>query len=139
MEKYRNTLQRDIVLNAIKDLVGTHPTTDQVFKHVAEKYPNIGRSTVYRNINILSEQGKVLKIDVPNEAERIDANFEFHYHIYCEECGKVFDVDMPYLSNLEDNILDKQGFEFKSHKIIFIGVCPDCKNKNYYIEKEQEK
>lgn len=126
MEKYRNTLQRTIVMDAVNDLVGTHPTPDEVYQHVADKYPNISRSTVYRNINILSKLGKVLKIEVPNAAERIDANVKSHYHIYCDSCGKVFDVDMPYLDNLEDKIQDKHGFEFKNHKIIFVGVCPDC-------------
>lgn len=127
MKQYRNTIQRDVVLEAINDLTGLHPTPDEVYVHVAKKHPNISRSTVYRNINILSRQGKVLKISVPNAAERIDSNTKSHYHIYCEKCGKVFDIDIPYFDNIEDEIIDTQGFKILSHDIIFTGICPNCK------------
>ncbi len=34
-------------------------TADQIYTFVIEKYPSIGRETVYRNLGILVEEGKV--------------------------------------------------------------------------------
>ncbi len=34
-------------------------TADQIYTFVKEKYPSIGRETVYRNLGILVEEGRV--------------------------------------------------------------------------------
>ena len=54
---------------------------------------------------------------------------EFRFLVRCRECGRVFDVDMPYFSGLEDRITDKHGFDVDGHEIVFAGLCPGCKIK----------
>ena len=33
-----------------------HLTVDEIFSHLQEKYPEIGRSSIYRNVEQLSEK-----------------------------------------------------------------------------------
>ena len=121
---YRHTLQKDFILREAEQL--NHPTAEEVYNAVAEKYPSISKATVYRNLNQMAENGKLLKVRMMDGADCFDTRVVKHYHIRCKECGKVYDVDMPYLENLEKNVPDKHGFDFQGHEIVFIGVCPDC-------------
>ncbi|MEI3231561.1 MAG: transcriptional repressor [Gordonibacter pamelaeae] len=73
-----------------------HPTSADVYDVVRERHPNISRATVYRNLGVLANRGEVLRVEVPNGADRYDFHNKPHYHAKCRVCGGVFDVDMPY-------------------------------------------
>ena len=53
-----------------------------------------------------------------------------HYHIRCENCGKLSDFDMDWINGLDWNIKDKKGFMLTGYDIIFRGLCPDCRTDN---------
>ncbi len=121
----RNTIQRSLVLETIKELK-SHLTADEVYDTIVKKYPDISRGTVYRNLNLLSSIGEIRKIEMPSGADCYDYLCHEHYHARCIKCGKVFDIDMEYITNLEKNIKDTSGFEFTGHNIIFKGICIKC-------------
>lgn len=121
----RNTIQRALVLEAVRSL-HNHPTSADVYDVVREKHPNISRATVYRNLGVLSERGEVLRVEVPNGADRYDFFSQPHYHAKCRVCGQIFDVNMPYHADLASEIIDAHGFNIEGHEIIFDGVCADC-------------
>ena len=99
-----------MVLSAVNEL-HSHVTADQIYHYIKAKYPSIGRGTVYRNLGILVEEGKV------------------HYHVECVKCGGVFDVDMDVISELEKKIKDTHGIQYLSYDIFFKGICPECQKK----------
>ena len=125
MKAFRNTIQKDTVLKVLHS-AKWHPTAEQVLAQVHNENPVISRSTVFRILNQLSERGHIQRVRIPDGADCFDYNVTPHYHIKCVECGNVFDVDMPILEHIEDNITDKHGFQFINHHVIFNGVCPDC-------------
>jgi len=57
----RNTVQRQLIFDAVKEL-NIHATAEQVIEYLAKKHPSIGRATVYRNLNTMSESGELLRI-----------------------------------------------------------------------------
>lgn len=122
----RNTIQRTLVLEAVRTL-GCHATADEVYAEIAATHPSVSRGTVYRNLNQLAESGDIRKVAVPDGADRFDHQCQDHYHIKCLKCGRVFDVDIDYIPNLEGAIKDSHGFTFAGHDIMFRGVCPQCK------------
>ena len=122
----RNTLQRELVLETVRKL-HTHSTADEVYAEIVREHPSVGRGTVYRNLNILAEEGKILKVTVPGQADRFDFTAGAHYHIQCIQCRRVFDVDMEPLTDLEERIKDRHGFTFLSWELSFLGICPACK------------
>ena len=87
----RNTIQRALVLEAVRSL-HNHPTSADVYEVVREKHPNISRATVYRNLGVLANRGEVLRVEVPNGADRYGFLNRPHYHAKCRVCGGVFDV-----------------------------------------------
>ena len=124
----RNTIQKELVLNAVLQM-RRHVTADEVYETVCREHPNIGKGTVYRNLGILAEEGKIRKVEIPNGPDRFDFTLERHYHVRCVECGRVFDVEMDAIEDLDERVRDKHGFEFLDYDILFKGICPDCRAK----------
>jgi len=124
--KSRNTLQRKIILEAVRNMKN-HPDAEMIYEKISETNPLISKATVYRNLKLLAKQGHILHIPIPDGADCFDFNCSPHYHIKCKKCNRVFDVDMPYQKNLCSNIVNDKGFIIESHQIVFSGLCPDCK------------
>ena len=121
----RNTIQCSLVLETVNRL-HCHATADEVYEAIVKEHPTVSRATVYRNLNRLSETGNIRKIEIPGGPDRFDHQRHEHYHVKCAKCGRVFDVDMDYNSDLEEKIKDAHGFQFTGHNIIFTGICPEC-------------
>lgn len=124
----RNTKQKELVLNAVNCLM-CHATADEVYSYIKEKYPSISKGTVYRNLNVLAEEGKIKRIELPNEADRFDHTVDSHYHIKCIKCGKVYDVRRDDILNPIDLVKNKNGFDYMDCNIVFKGICPNCKKQ----------
>lgn len=122
----RNTVQRQIVLQTVLKM-HDHPTADNVYAAVAAEHPSISKATVYRNLNQLAGQGEIRRVPVPNGADRFDFNTSEHYHVRCEKCGAVFDVHMPQVVDLLDQVEDASGVEVRRFDILFEGVCKACR------------
>lgn len=128
----RNTVQREIVLDAVRRLRG-HVTAEEVYSLIHREHPSIGKGTVYRNLNILAETGEARRVEIPNGPDRYDHTLVEHYHVRCVRCNEVFDVDMDVLPNLKECIHDNHGMKFLAYDILFKGVCYTCQKKE---EKE---
>ena len=124
----RNTVQRQIVLQAVRSL-HDHPTADSVYAVVAAEHPSISKATVYRNLNQLALQGEILRVPVPTGAARFDFNTQEQYHESCTACGNVYDVFMPPITDLLDRVTDSSDVELTHYDILFEGVCAACRNK----------
>ena len=99
MTNRRNTIQKDLVKNAVYEIL-------------KKEYPTIGKGTVYRNLDILSEEGALRKVEVPDGANRFDITLKNHYHVRCIKCGEVSDVDMEEIPDLMKRIHDTHGIDF---------------------------
>jgi len=125
MNGKRNTIQRQLILDALKEL-DIHATAEQVFDYVARKYPSISKATVYRNLGRMSESGDVVNIGSFYGSARYDHNRHEHYHFVCETCKRVFDVNGGF-DDIFDRIKDINGFDISSCSVSLRGLCRDCK------------
>lgn len=125
----RNTIQRSLVFETVNKLQ-CHATAYEIYKTIVKEHPNVSRATVYRNLNLLSEMGDIRKIEIPGGADRFDHLCHDHCHVKCEKCGRIFDVDMEYITGLEKGIKNDRGFTFTGYDILFRGICPDCQKSS---------
>ena len=123
----RNTIQKNLVADAVLQLKD-HPSAEEVYHFIQNECPSISKGTVYRNLNALTEEGSIRKIEVPGEADRYDHNTDDHYHVHCIHCGRIFDVDMEP-ADMTGRIRDTHGFVFFGCDIVFKGICPECNQK----------
>ena len=124
----RNTIQKELIRNAVYEMK-RHATANEVYDFLKETYPTIGKGTVYRNLDILAEEGTLRKVEVPDGPNRFDFTLTNHYHVRCVTCGDVSDVDMDEIPNLLERIHDTHGIEFLNCDISFKGICPKCRKK----------
>lgn len=124
-EKLRITNQRDVILNELR-AVKSHPTADELYTQVRRRLPRISLATVYRNLEWLSEQGLAKKIEVGGRQKRFDGDISRHYHVRCQKCGRVADIEMDMLDNLEGRISQTCGFTITGHRLEFTGLCAAC-------------
>ena len=85
--------------------------------------------TVYRNLNILMEQGLIKKIDFGSTFDRFDANTGPHYHFICEQCGSIIDLEIPIDPQINERVNQKTPFTAQRHRIEFFGLCDRCKGR----------
>ena len=128
MTNRRNTIQKDLVKNAVYEMK-RHVTANEVYEFLKKEYPTIGKGKVYRNLDILSEEGALRKVEVPDGANRFDITLKNHYHVRCIKCGEVSDVDMEDIPDLMKRIHDMHGIDFLEYDISFKGICPRCREK----------
>ena len=133
MTSRRNTIQKDLVRNAVYEM-RRHVTANEVYEFIKEAYPTIGKGTVYRNLDILVEEGALRKVEVPDGPNRFDFILKNHYHVRCIKCGEIFDVDMDQIPDLLERIHNTHGIEFVDYDISFKGICPKCREK---VKEEQ--
>ena len=126
MKHGRNTVQRQIVLDAVKKL-NTHPSIEEIYNFIHNEHPSISKSTVYRNLRYLDEGGSLRYISMPEGPPRYDANCSRHYHFRCKSCELVFDVELAYIKGIDDLVQSMHGFEVGEHDVVFTGFCETCK------------
>ncbi len=110
-----------------KTIAGTksHPSAQWVYNELKDAIPNLSLGTVYRNIALFKEQGKIISVANVDGEERIDADVSDHAHFVCEHCGTVSDLHQSELSPLEKELAQK-GFEIKRKNVVFHGLCCEC-------------
>ena len=126
----KRSKQRDEIIEILSEK-NYHPTSEEIYLELKKKLPGVGIATVYRNLEQLTRDGKIVKIDIPDGAARYDGNTVRHYHIRCTSCGDVKDVwmDLDLLSHLETEKF-APGFEIRDYSINLWGICKNCREKN---------
>ena len=120
------TKQRQLILDAVMAST-THPTADELFQDIRKQLPTISLATVYRNLNILSEDGRIRKIEMPGMPDRFDWRMTTHDHLWCEKCGRVFDFTLPQA--LDRQIEEVSGMKVRQYTLVARGLCPACRQK----------
>lgn len=121
----RMTKQRQVILEELCS-VTTHPTADDMYEMVRKRLPNVSLGTVYRNLEILSENGVIQKLDVGGTKKRFDGNVSTHCHVRCKECGRVDDLEFEAGIDLEKEARPYTDYQILKHRLEFIGTCPSC-------------
>ncbi len=117
------TRQRKVIMEELQK-VHNHPTADQVYDLVRRRIPRISLATVYRNLDVLSESGVILKLELGCAQRRYDGDMRPHYHVRCVRCGKVGDVFIPPIS--VPDVGPVEHFSVEGHRVEFFGVCDEC-------------
>ena len=121
----RLTTQRQIILEELGK-VTSHPTANEVYDMVRKRLPRIGLGTVYRNLELMAETGIILKLEVGGTQKRFDATIDPHYHIRCISCGKIDDIEIPVMADINTTAAELSNYQVLGHHIEFSGVCSAC-------------
>jgi Fur family ferric uptake transcriptional regulator len=122
------TRQRMIILEALQS-VASHPTANEIFELARRKLPSISLGTVYRNLDILAEGGKILCLNRAGAQKRFDGAVRRHHHVRCTACGRVSDIFDP--PEVHTPLPEKPvpGFSIHGVEVEYLGLCLECEAK----------
>lgn len=123
----RHTPQRHRVLNVFLS-TERHVSIDELYKLVKAKYPDIGYTTIYRTMKLLSECGLCGEIDIGDGILRFEHKYghQHHDHLICTKCGGLTEVANPEIEELQEIMAKRHSFIPLKHKLEIFGICKDC-------------
>lgn len=124
-KKSRNTRQRTVILEILRES-RAHPTAEAIYVEARKALPNISLGTVYRNLNVLRNQGLAREIRPAGESSsRFDGNCLPHAHFYCTECRTMIDLPLP--ASLQENNWDGEEVgSVSAMDLQLVGACARC-------------
>lgn len=129
------TKQSTEVLEFLKQNSNRHLTADEVYFMMREGGSTVGRTTVYRHLEKLYNDGIIRKFQ---SGEGSAACFQIaeenghchnHFHLRCLKCGKLFHTECDFMENLSGHIFEEHGFKVDSEKTVIYGTCKECQQK----------
>lgn len=127
------TRQREVILDFLKHSDGKHVSVDEVSDHLKAEGEKVGRTTIYRYMEKLTEEGTLRKYFIEEGAgacyQYVDlaGGCHEHFHLKCLKCGRLLHVECDYLNQLGVHIEEHHGFVVDNTKTVLYGVCKDCK------------
>lgn len=129
----RITPQRHAILTYLLEEL-EHPSADEIYRALAPRFPSMSVATVYNNLKMLMEAGMVRELTYGDSSSRFDANVTEHYHIICQQCGKIEDFHYPILADVEHQAQKHTGYRISGHRMEVSGICPSCQHTQQAIK-----
>ena len=103
-------------------------TSETLWHTVQKSAPWIGRSTVFRTIELFTELGFLDRITFADGTERYHVMMpgSHHHHLTCEDCHRVVEIATCIPSDLLDHVAQETGFSLSDHRMELFGHCPQC-------------
>lgn len=126
----RHTPQREIILNIFLS-TERHVSADELYHLVRKKFSDIGYTTVYRTLKLLSESGLCEEIDFGDGILRFEHKYghEHHDHLICVKCARFIEVSSPEIERIQEKMAKKHFFTPTKHKLDIFGICKGCSKK----------
>jgi len=110
--------QRLAVAEYVLD-TSAHPSADQVWGKVRERFPMISRATVYNTLNLFVEKGLLRQHALSEGRVVFDPNVEPHHHFIDEGTGAIHDV--PWDAVDVRRVADLKGLEVREYQVVMRG------------------
>ena len=127
-KKLRHSRQRELIYEYLCS-THEHPSADMVYEHLREDNPNLSLGTVYRNLKLLEETGRIRRVTTLQNVERYDACCGDHAHFICNSCGKVKDLSVVDRQVGSQSCSVDPGDRVEWMNVTFGGICGECAMK----------
>lgn len=120
---YRTTEPRRKVVSTV--LLHTKPFSAE---QIVAELPEIGRSTVYRTLEILASLGQLSRLLQPSGNPAYIVTLPGHrHHLVCSSCGTVVSFTACPVESLAPDLARDTSFMIQGHHLEVFGLCPGCK------------
>lgn len=126
----KNTKRRAAILDILEK--SSQPIcAERVYKGLKELDVDADLSTVYRNLDAMTEKGIVTKINIAGDSSALfELNRMTHsHHLICMGCKKILTIDCCPLNSYERSLEKETNFSISGHKLNLFGYCPECREK----------
>ena len=126
-----STRQKRELLKFLKEHELENFSVDEVVLRLRERGASVGRSTAYRYLEALAEQGSVRKYQNAQGVTQYqhvedDGRCAHHFHMLCKRCGALLHVDCERMNALTEHIAEEHGFQLDPRETVLVGICARC-------------
>ena len=124
--RVRGTRQAEAIVSALAGMPGFSSAQD-IHAELRSRGENVGLTTVYRHLQVLTEQGSLDTIrDASGETlYRQCGSSSHHHHLTCRECGRSVEVEGRVVEQWAEKVSAEAGFTAVDHTVELFGLCPD--------------
>ena len=130
------TEQKKILQRILEENKDRAYTVDELVCIMKDSYGNDapGKSTVYRLMTHLSEEGKVKKFARPDTRKAayqiiIGEHCDCHLHLKCLDCGKLLHLDEEISDKVLCAVMSNSDFSVSEEATVLFGKCGSCKKQ----------
>jgi Fur family transcriptional regulator, ferric uptake regulator len=105
----------------------SHLSASQLLAKMKGHNTDLGQTTVYRALRVLTEAGLARELVINGEAH-YESNFQrdHHDHLICSTCGAIIEFHDEEIERLQEVVAKKFGFTIESHRHEIFGQCKNC-------------
>lgn len=129
-----NTKQKEKLTDYFKKNMSRQLTINDIIEEVSGN-GEAGKSTVYRQIAKMVEDGELLRMNGEDSKSVVyqymgeGTHCSEHFHLKCIECGKLIHLDCRHLEKIGRHIEEEHNFKIDTRRTVFYGLCERCRNK----------
>lgn len=121
----RATPSRRILLEVLFES-DEHLSAEALAAAVQERVPDVHLSTIYRNLEDLSELGVVTHTHLGHGPSTYQLASLAHAHFICEVCGAMIEAPDELFAGLARAARTRLGFTIDPHHFAMVGRCSAC-------------
>lgn len=124
---YRLTEPRRSLSDLIAGWTG-HFTAEELLEASRRRRLGVGRATIFRSLEVLTELGLVERLDLPTgDHAYVACEPVHHHHVVCSSCGRSTEVGDLGLGAVAASIERTTGYRIDTHRLELFGLCPACR------------
>jgi Fur family ferric uptake transcriptional regulator len=127
MTAVRMTIQRRKILDVVTGCAA-HVSAEEIYSRLKGEMPDLSLSTVYRNLKVLADEGKVSVTDLGDGLVYEAVTSVPHHHLVCLVCKRVETLDHSLVAPLFAQV-EERGFQVATNHLCIYGICQDCRDR----------
>jgi len=96
-----------------------HPSADEVWVRVRERFPHVSRATVYNSVNLFVKKGLLRQLVLTEGRVVFDPKTDDHHHFIDEDSGEIHDV--PWNAIKVSKVPKLDGYEIREYQVVMRG------------------
>jgi Fur family transcriptional regulator, ferric uptake regulator len=126
-EGHRLTTPRQAIIKMVAPRQD-HFSAQELWDEVRVNYTGIGRATVFRTLDLLTELGVLNRIHAGDGCHRYTVcETTHHHHMMCVGCGTVIPLEAAGIETQIRQMAAEAGFELMTHHLELVGRCAGCR------------
>ncbi|TET21891.1 MAG: 4Fe-4S dicluster domain-containing protein, partial [Candidatus Cloacimonadota bacterium] len=134
--RVRATPQRIAILQFLYSDLNNHPTAEEIYESLKKTFPSLSTATIYSSLQALKKAGLIQELSIRRDRISYDPIPETHHHFYCEECRKIFNINIPCPVARRKSF---GGHTVNEVQAYFYGICSECTKKTKKKQKNKKK
>lgn len=124
--KLKRSEQREVVVDVFLRS-DRHLSVDDLLRLVKRRRSDVGRTTVYRTLKLLTAAGLAQELEFAGQTrfER-EHNRAHHDHFICTSCNEIFEFANEEIERIQEEVAAGFGFHIEAHRHHIYGTCAKC-------------